>query len=212
MLMMAESSSRRDPRSAKEKGEPGRKELLRSPSNFSEGRSTSRCSAVTGERDARSRFMSFLSFLTEGDVPFDCAGADDVEAWGIGAGAGALLRDELLEPLFFDLEEDLCFDFSARTSSSDGRGGSTSRYVVLGRGNVSLAFLSEDVNSDFSQKLEESMPYKESSFFSSESFIEEISGRSGMMEGVKMEIAVALLWILGLGMVALAACSLCSCK
>jgi len=39
--MMAESSSRMDPLMAKEKGDPGRKELFRSPSIFSEGFSLS---------------------------------------------------------------------------------------------------------------------------------------------------------------------------
>ena len=82
-------------------------------------------------------------------------------------------RDDELE-LF--LEEDLEDLFSF--FSSGGGGCSTSRNVVEGRGNVSRAFCKADVKSLFSQKPDESTQYKFNSFFSSESFIEDISGIS----------------------------------
>ena len=80
--MIAESSSRIDPLSAKEKGDPGRKVLLRSPSNRSEGCSLICCRAVTGERNARTFFISILLLL------LGCCGCG-VGGGGAGAGAGA---------------------------------------------------------------------------------------------------------------------------
>jgi len=143
---------------------------------------------VTGEREASIFFVSLLG---------GAAAACGICA---GAGAGVLLlllldvvagRREELEVFPEDLD-DLCFSFFALISSSVGCCGLTSRYVVLGRGMFSLAFLSADVISCFSQKVEESMPYKVSSFFSSEGFMEEISGRSGMMIGLLEFVVVGL--------------------
>jgi len=72
--------------SAKEKGAPGRKELLRSPSNFPEGCSRICWRAVTGERDARSRFLFIRS-----DLLLDCV----VVCGGTGAGGGGVLLDDV---------------------------------------------------------------------------------------------------------------------
>ena len=58
---------------------------------------------------------------------------------------------------------------------------------MVGRGNVSLAFFNADVKSLFSQNDEGSTPYIWSSALSSESFMDDISGRSefaGMVKSV----------------------------
>lgn len=49
---------------------------------------------------------------------------------------------------------------------------------MVGRGNVSLAFFNADVKSLFSQNDEGFTPYRLSSALSSESFMDDISGRS----------------------------------
>lgn len=97
MRIMAASSSRNEPQRANKKGDPGRKELLRSPSNLSEGCSLSCWRAVTGERIANNLFVSVaLLLLLLDDV--DCCGAFDEggSAAGAGAGAGVLLPLPLL--------------------------------------------------------------------------------------------------------------------
>jgi len=76
--------------SAKEKGAPGRKELLRSPSNFPEGCSRICWRAVTGERDARSRFLFIRSDL----LLLDCV-VVVVVGFGAGAGGGGVLLDDV---------------------------------------------------------------------------------------------------------------------
>ena len=188
ILIIAESSSRIDPLRANENAEPGRKVLLRSPSNRSEGCSLSCCSAVTGERLAKD-FLASAALLVVDVVLLVCCcvgggcGATVVCCCTIGvdtAGVGVVLlpfdddvrRDDELELFLEDLED--LFSFF----SSGGGGCSTSRYIVEGRGNVSRAFCKADVKSLFSQKPDESIQYKFSSFFSSESFIEDILGIS----------------------------------
>lgn len=92
---------------------------MRSPITLSEGFSLSIRSAVTGEREAKVFFMSFLCV----EVADAACGCD----MGAGALGGVGRRDELEdfpEDRSFD---DLCFSFSALISSFDGFGGSTSR-------------------------------------------------------------------------------------
>jgi len=55
---------------------------------------------------------------------------------------------------------------------------------------VLRAFCRADVNSDFSANVDESIPYDLSSDFSSESFMDEISGRSDMMKRLGLVASV----------------------
>jgi hypothetical protein len=101
------------------------------------------------------------------------------------------LEDELPDDGFDDDNDVFCClslippPFSEDDDDDDdggdtGGNGSTSRYVVLVRGRVSLATLSADVKSCFSAKPDASTQYRSSSSFSSEIFILEMSGRWSM--------------------------------
>lgn len=183
---MAASDSNMDPFNEKEKGDPGRKEEERSRRIRSEG-----CSRICwwhfrGERWARS-FLLLVAVVLVVAVVVVTEGADaddDDAAAGAAIDEGlTAVEEELLltpppspPPAEVDLDDLLFF----LGSSSAGL------YEVDGRGSVSRAFWRADVNSDFSRRCDESMPYRESSDLISESFIDEMSG-SGVAIVVEKE-------------------------
>lgn len=112
----------------------------------SEGCSRICCVAVSEERWARSFFMSVL--LLEEGAGAAAAGLEDAEDGLETEGPELLDRcadDLLLEELLLFFLGSSCF--------------CTSLYEVDGRGSVSRAFWRADVNSDFSSRCVESMPY-----------------------------------------------------